>query len=67
MTLMCRYTFRLSKCGVEVHNYFLINEAAARREAYVVARELASKKPHEDDEYLQLIDDIGRLIWRVPI
>jgi hypothetical protein len=64
---MCRYTFRLSKCGVEAHDYFLINEAAARRKAYVVARELAYKNPHEDDEYLQLIDDIGRLIWRVPI
>jgi hypothetical protein len=64
---MRRYTFRLSKCGAEVHDYFLMNEAAARREAYVVARELASKKPDGDDEYLQLIDDIGRLIWQEPV
>jgi hypothetical protein len=64
---MRRYTFRLSKCGVEVDEYFLVNEAAARREAYVIARELASKKPHGGDEYLQLMDDTGRLICQEPV
>jgi hypothetical protein len=64
---MDRYTFCLSRSGVRIAGQRFANKEAACREAQTVARELRRNNVDPSPEYLELLDEKGRLIYQEPL
>jgi hypothetical protein len=64
---MGQYTFRLRMSGVQVTGQSFANDEAACCEAQTVARELSHNGDSARPEYLELIDERGRIVYLEPL
>jgi hypothetical protein len=64
---MGRYTFRLSTSGISLAGQRFSSDEAACREARTVALELCRNTGDPTPEYLELLDEKGRLIYQQPV